>query len=119
MKFFTEAQRDQLLANGRAARDAMNLGMELDPRPVISPFTRGGYARWLLTEIHPLLPDLAYGLCDLGSKLPRMGWVRLHDLETLHNIIGISVERDTNFKANGPISAYAHRAYARGLIEVW
>lgn len=118
MKYFTEAQRDQLLANGRAARDVMNLGLELDPRPVVSLYTRGGYARWLLTEIDPLYPHLAYGLCDRGFTVPKMDWVRLHELDTLKNIIGISIERDEHFTPNGPISAYAERAYARGLIDV-
>jgi hypothetical protein len=118
MKFLTEAQRDQLLANGRAAREAMDTGLELDLPPVVSLYAREGYARWLLTMIDPCFPDIAHGLCDRGCTVPKMGWVRLSDLETMKDILGISIERHAHFLATGPISMYAERAYARGFIDV-
>jgi hypothetical protein len=64
MNIITEAQHAELLANGRAARDAADAGQPFDPKPVVKLFTPHWYARWLLTEIDPEYPQCAYGLCD-------------------------------------------------------
>jgi Protein of unknown function (DUF2958) len=54
--------RERLLANGArsAARE------DIDPVPVVKLFTPDASATWLLTELDPDNPILAFGLCCLG-----------------------------------------------------
>jgi hypothetical protein len=67
MKLITDEQYTQLLANGRAAREAARTGCDIDPIPVVKLITRGECTRWLLAEIDPSGGDRAYGLLDLGD----------------------------------------------------
>lgn len=55
---------------GRAAA-----GSDSDPLPVIKLFTPDAGATWLLTELDPDDPDIAFGLCDLGLGNPELGSV--------------------------------------------
>ena len=48
-KFITDAQRAQLLANGRRTIE----NEDFDPLPVVKLFTPDASATWLLTEIDP------------------------------------------------------------------
>jgi len=116
MKLITTEQHTQLLANGKAALEAARADREIDPIPVVKLFTSSGYARYLLTEIDPTDSDRAYGLCDLGIGLPDLGFVSLRQLEVAPDQFGLRVERDLNFVADKPLSAYAKVAYTRGLI---
>jgi hypothetical protein len=111
MKLITTEQHTQLLANGRTARKT-----DHDPIPVVKLFTPGGYARYLLTEIDSIDSDRAYGLCDLGTGRPYLGFVSLHQLEVVPDQFGLHVEPDLHFVADKPLSAYAKVAYTRGLI---
>ena len=52
------------------------------PLPVVKLFTPDASATWLLTELDPADPDLAFGLCDLGLGCPELGYVRLSELES-------------------------------------
>jgi hypothetical protein len=113
MKLITTEQHTQLLANGHAALEGARA---IDPIPVVKLFTPGGYARYLLTEIDPTDSDRAYKLCDLGIGLPELGYVSLRQLEVVPDQFGLRVERDLNFVADKPLSAYAEVAYRRGLI---
>jgi hypothetical protein len=77
MTLITKAQIEQLLANGRAQRAAMDQGLPaLDFEPVVKLFTPDGGATWLLTELDPN-GGLAFGLCDLGLGCPELGYVSL------------------------------------------
>jgi hypothetical protein len=76
MKLITEAQTEQLLANGRAAREAARADREIDPKPIVKLFTPDAYAAWLLTEIDPIDSDCAYGLCDPGHGRPEIADVQ-------------------------------------------
>lgn len=106
MQLLTDALRAQLLANGmRSAR-----GEDIDPYPVVKLFTPDAGATWLLTELDPNDPDLAFGLCDLGLGHPELGYVRLSEIETLRGALMLPVERDTSFHATLPLSAYADAA---------
>ena len=116
MKLITDEQRTQLLANGRAAREARDAKIELDPTPVVKLWTPDAYCRWLLTEIDPLEPSLAYGLCDLGYGFPELGYVSLIELEDASHTLKYPVVQDPRFVADRPISAYAQVARTRGLI---
>jgi hypothetical protein len=116
MKLITTEQHTQLLANGRAAREAARADREIDPKPVVKLFTPGGWARWLLTEIDPIDSDRAFGLCDLGMGHPELGYVSLRELEGVRDKLGLRVERDLHFVADKPLSVYADVARTRGLI---
>jgi Protein of unknown function (DUF2958) len=116
LNIITEDQYAELLANGRAAREAAHAGLDFDPRPVVKLFTPHWYARWLLTDIDPECPQRAYGLCDLGDGRPYVGYVCLADLEDTHGRIKFTVAADPHFVADYPLSVYADVAYTRGLI---
>jgi hypothetical protein len=62
MTLLTNEQREQLLENGRAQRDAEKRGEPIDFYPVVKLFTPEAQATWLLTELHPRDPDVAFGL---------------------------------------------------------
>ena len=115
MNYLTSAQRDQLLANGRAQRAALDSGFDaLDFHPVVKFFTPDAQATWLLTELDER--GLAFGLCDCGLGEPELGYVHLRELETICGRLGLSVERDLHFEADRPISEYAELARRRRQI---
>ncbi|NBC14269.1 MAG: DUF2958 domain-containing protein [Gammaproteobacteria bacterium] len=92
---------------------------QLDPGdhvPVVKLFTPDAACTWLLTELDPEEPDIAFGLCDLGVGCPEIGSVRLSELEALRGRAGLPVERDRFFRADRPLSAYAAEAAANGSI---
>jgi hypothetical protein len=108
----TDAQRAQLLANGR-----QSLADEgFDPLPVVKLFTPDAGATWLLTEIDPGDDERAFGLCDLGLGFPELGYVSLAELSTVRGRLGLPVERDLHFTADKPISAYARETRMAGRI---
>ena len=95
-KFITDAQRTQLLANGRRTIE----NEEYDPQPVVKLFTPDAGATWLLTEIDPDDEDRAFGLCDLGQGFPELGYVSLAELQSVRGRLGLSIERDLHFTAD-------------------
>ena len=106
MTLMTNAQREQLLANSRAQRTALDAGNDaLDFHPVVKLFTPDAQATWLLTELDER--DLAFGLCDCGLGEPELGYVHLHELESIRGKLGLPIERDLHFEADRPISEYA------------
>ncbi len=110
----TAALRQQLLANGR--RTAR--GEETDPFPVVKLFMPDGPGTWLLTELDPAEPTLAFGLCDLGLGSPELGYVCLLELAAFRGRLRLPVEQDLHFQADCPLSAYAATAQAAGRITV-
>ena len=116
MKLITDSLTEQLLANGRAQRAAMDKGDDaLDFKPVVKLFTPDAQCTWLLTELD-LDGGLAFGLCDLGLGCPELGYVSLAELSSVRGKLGLSVERDLHFDADKAISAYADQARAHGRI---
>jgi len=108
----TAPQRAALLANGRRSA----AGMAHDPEPVVKLFTPDAGATWLLTELDPDDPDLAFGLCDLGLGCPELGSVRLSEIAGVRGRFGLPVERDRWFRGSKPLSAYAAEAARAGRI---
>ena len=108
----TAQDRAQLLQNG--ARTAA--GEDDDLPPVVKLFTPDGAATWLLTELDPNDPDLAFGLCDPGLGSPEMGHVRLSEIIDVVGQLGLAVERDASFKPERLLSEYARLALAEGRI---
>ena len=116
MTLIIKALTQQLLANGRAQRAAIDKGEDaLDLKPVVKLFTPDAQCTWLLTELDPD-HGLAFGLCDLGMGEPELGYVSLAELAAVRGKLGLRIERDLYFEADKPISAYAAEARARGRI---
>lgn len=109
----TDAQRAAMLANG--AKSAA--GHDIDPKPVVKLFTPDGAATWLLTELDPEDPDIAFGLCDLGQGFPELGSVRLSEIASVRGRLGLPAERDLYFEADRPLSAYVDEADSAGVIR--
>jgi hypothetical protein len=110
MTLITKALTEQLLANGRAQRAAMDKGADaLDFKPVVKLFTPDAQCTWLLTELDPD-DGLAFGLCDLGMGEPELGYVSLVELQSVRGKLGLPIERDLHFEADKAISAYAEEA---------
>ena len=76
MKLLAEALRQTLLANGRQQEPLRGTDQEIDFRPVVKLFNPCGAATWLLTEIDPEAPEVAFGLCDLGMVSQRLAACR-------------------------------------------
>lgn len=113
MDLLTPEDRAQLLANGQRTAD----GVEHDPFPVVKLFTPDAAATWLLTEIDPHNPDIAFGLCDLGFGMPELGFVSLSELAKVRGKLGLPVERDMSLKADRPLSRYAEEARHADIIR--
>jgi Protein of unknown function (DUF2958) len=109
MKLITKALTEQLLANGRAQRAAIDKDEgAIDFKPVVKLFTPDAQCTWLLTELDS--DDLAFGLCDLGMGEPELGYVSLVELAAVRGKLGLPIERDLHFTADKPISAYTEEA---------
>ena len=113
INLMTPEQRTLMLANG--ARTAA--GEDIDPFPVLKLFTPDGAATWLLTELDPNDPDIAFGLCDLGMGYPELGSMSLSEITAVRGKLGLPIERDLYFEADKPLSAYADEARAHGAIR--
>lgn len=117
MKLLTEDQRTRMLSNGRvnAARIADD-GNTVDHEPVVKLFCPWGAGTWLLSELDPEEPDVAFGLCDLGVGCPELGSVSLAELAAIRGPGGLRIERDLHFQARMTLSAYARAANEVGGI---
>jgi hypothetical protein len=116
MKLLTKTQFETLLANGRRQDAVRGTEAECDFEPVVKLFYPAGAATWLLTELDPEDPDIAWGLCDLGQGCAEFGTVRLSELSAFRGRFGLGIERDIHWRARGPISAYIDAACEAGRI---
>jgi hypothetical protein len=117
MRLLTQSQIDQLIANGRvnAAHIAVD-GKTEDFQPVVKLFCPWTDAVWLISELDPEDPDLAFGLCDLGLGFAELGNVRLSELESVTGPGGLKVECDPHFTANATVTEYAAEAQRIGAV---
>lgn len=106
----TRKQREEMICNGLAQREASNKGESIDFNPVVKLFTPNGNCTWLLTELYPADHDVAFGLCDLGMGFPELGDVRISEIESITGPSWLSVVRDLHFHADKPLSEYANEA---------
>ena len=117
MKLLTADIRKKLLRNGKLRQQREQEDKpEPDFWPVVKLFTPDGGCTWLLTELDPEDPDIAFGLCDLGFGCPELGSVSLSELEAVRGKLNLPVERDLYFTATKTLSAYADEARAHGVI---
>jgi hypothetical protein len=118
MKLLTAEIEARLLANGRQnAERIADDGNTIDFHPVVKLFTPDASCTWLLTEIDPEDPDIAFGLCDLGMGFPELGSVSLSEIAALRGKLGLPVERDLHFEATKTLTAYADEASRLGHIN--
>lgn len=117
MKLLTKSIRDEMLRNGqvRAALENEDKA-EPDFLPVVKLFTPDAACTWLLSELHPNEPDIAFGLCDLGMGYPELGSVRISELEGVRGRLGLPVERDYHFAPVHTLSVYARAALNAAAI---
>ncbi len=117
MKIFTTEQFKKLLANALINRERQDKGQnELDLKPVVKLFMPDGGATWLLTEINPAEPDIAFGLCDLGMGCPELGYVSISEITSVRGRLGLRIERDLHFQATKTLSEYAEEARQKGCV---
>lgn len=102
----------ELLANGCATAR----GKEIDHRPVVKVFDPSGSATWLLSEVSPASPKVAFGLCDLGHGCPELGYVDISELAAVRTRTGLRLEIDRYFRPTKTLSEYAADARRRGRI---
>ena len=117
MKLLTKSITEQLLRNGKI-RSALDEQGEADPDflPVVKLFTPDAHCTWLLAELDPDDPDIAFGLCDLGMQCPELGSVRISELESVCGRLGLPVERDRYFEPQHTLSVYARAAWTNAAI---
>jgi hypothetical protein len=111
MELFTKAQNAKLLKNGSPEHTGK------DHFPVVKLFTPDANCTWLITEIDPEEPELAFGLCDLGLGYPELGYISLEEIRSLRGLLGLPVERDLHFEAKFPLSTYTTVARAKAEIS--
>ena len=117
-KLLTKVIRERLLKNGRLSQQfAEQDQAEPDFLPVVKLFTPDAGCTWLLTEIDPEDPDIAFGLCDLGLGCPELGSVSLSELASVRGRLGLPIERDLHFAPTKTLTAYADEARKHGGIR--
>lgn len=104
MMLLTKEIADKLLANGIASANSEG---GIDHKPVVKLFTPDGSATWLLSELDPTDPDIAFGLCDLGLGFPELGSVRISEIKQVRGAMRLPVERDLHFEADKTVGEYA------------
>ena len=118
MKLLTQSIRERLVQNGHLRQECSELGSpEPDFIPVVKLFTPDAGCTWLLTELDPDDPDIAFGLCDLGMGFPELGSVSITEIESVRGKLGLPIERDLHFMPTKTISAYADEARQHGSIR--
>ena len=108
MKLMTKKQREKLLANG-ADRGA-------DHVPVVKLFNPCGAGTWIVTELDPEDPSVAFGLADLGFGFPELGSFSLEELSAFRGPFGLGIERDLHFDPHFSLAIYTEAARAAGHI---
>lgn len=117
MKLLTKPIYERLIANGQKRHRCDEQGApDPDFVPVVKLFTPDAGCTWLLTELLPDNPDIAFGLCDLGLGYPELGYVCITEIAALRGKLGLPVERDLYFEADYPLAVYAHAAYSAERI---
>src|SRR5690606_32183436 len=117
MKLLTTSIRDRLVRNGSIRQTlAIDGRAEADFIPVVKLFTPDAGCTWLLTELDPDEPDIAFGLCDLGTGCPELGSVSISELESVRGRLGLPVERDLYFAPRHTLSVYARAAWNAAAI---
>ena len=117
MKLLTAELQARLLDNGRKQDPVRGTDAEIDFHPIVKLFTPDANCTWLLSELDPENPDIAFGLCDLGMGYTELGSVSISEIAGVRGPLGLSIERDLHFKAKQSLSVYADEARQLGHIK--
>lgn len=110
--------RERLLQNGRMRAQCQRDDIcDPDFIPVVKLFTSAGACTWLLTELDPDAPDIAFGLCDLGTGFPQLGSVSISEIESVCDQLDVALERDVHFDPVMTIWEYTEDAREHGAIR--
>ena len=108
-KLFTTEQFNKLIANGS------DTNPEKDHPPVVKLFMTNTACTWLISELDPDYPDIAFGLCDLGMGFPELGSVSIREIIEAQDFLRY-LERDRSFTGKYPLSIYARAARRNDAI---
>jgi hypothetical protein len=117
MELIPEERRETLIQNGRTSARLAGTAAEPDFAPAVKLFAPDANCAWLLSELDPDDPDIAFGLCDLGVVCPELGSVRISGLEAARGPLGVKIERDLHFVATKSIVQYADNACLFHMIS--
>lgn len=120
----------RLIDNGRIMAERKGTDEEPDFIPVVKLFLPGTSVTWLLTELDPDEPGLAFGLADLGMGFPELGSIWLPELLDIRKDISlcevgsdepfleveVTVNKDRHFEAQGSLRHYARMAREAGSL---
>lgn len=118
MDLFTKEQKEQLLKNGSPEyRDQ-------DHSPVVQLTLPGIGCVWLLSELEPEAPNIAFGLCDLGMGFPELGYVDLEEIKTVRvGLFGFTIFNNPDFKGNilclSMLMQQEHMSVSSGMRSYW
>jgi Protein of unknown function (DUF2958) len=84
---------------------------------LVKLFTPDASATWLLTELDPDRPTIAFGLCDLGLGSSELGYVSLEEIAGVRGPLGLAVERDEHYAETRSLSVLAKLARRMGHIS--
>jgi hypothetical protein len=110
MELIPEDLRARLLAHGAEVCE------KDDHIPLVKLYTPKTDLIWLISEIDPRHPDLAFALCDLGMGRPELGYVSLPQIASAGLHPQLAIRRDLSFNAPFPLSVYALAARRAGRI---
>lgn len=116
MKLLTKGSRDRMILNGQRAKRVDGTNDEIDFQPVVKLFNPVGPGIWLLSELNPEDPDIAYGLADIGMHCVELGYVRISELEGIRLPFGLCIERCRGWKPETTLAGYYRRARKAGRI---
>lgn len=114
--FLTQDLYDRLLQNGLEQRELSSRDDWKDHTPVVLLYLPNTEFKWLLTELDPDNPSIAFGLCDLGMGFPETGSVSLSELEEARHPFGLKVLRDTTFKTEKSLGYFEDLAHKHRKI---
>jgi Protein of unknown function (DUF2958) len=103
MKLLTSELYRRLLTNGRWNNIKVRQDKSPDDfRPVVKLFCPRSAATWLLTELDPQNPEIAFGLCDLGIGTPELGPVSLAEIIALRALSGPPIKSNLRSRQTNP-----------------
>jgi hypothetical protein len=124
MDTFPPQLRALLIAQGRVrlaaienAGDRVLFDRAMNLRPLVKIYMTQPRRVWLLTDIDPVFPHLAFGVCDLGTGLPNVGSFRMDAFMLCRDALGLPIYRDPDFKATMTLREYAIDASLRGRLD--
>ena len=108
----TNEQRIKMIQNGMESQK----GYSGNHWPVVKLFTPDAGCTWLLSELDPEDPDIAFGLCDLGLGLLQLGYMSISEIASIRGRLGLPVEHTPYFMAKKSLLDYFNDAQRIGRI---